>query len=475
MKIECSRAETCYILYTMAFILFAFCGGFISYKVEMYFVMITYFWLFALVYVKEGKTMSLYLVFLVTYFIFLLARVFLNCIGAYDLTELNLYQNSHMSNEVAMETLSVITIFLIGTSYAWIIIRNKYKNRHTFSAVNRYSDDIKLPKTRLNDLLKAAYFVFIILHGAKNIYRLGYVAIYGYKLLFNGGMNAIGYPAILTGAATISELLFVVLMYYNRDKRSFRLYGGSMLVVYMLGFLTGQRGPAIIFLIYLIFLWSTYYEPIRVWNKKLIAVVIILPIFIQGMFKMRNNIEFSWDAYFGDNLYFSMLGDTGAIINVVAYCVMYGAQFTNKVPFLLGYFVDFFKAEPAGQVIEDITEGNYLGDHLMYHLDSTRYFFGNGTGTSIVAETYCTAFLSLLLTLMLAFLITYFVLKVEKNMYHSLPLFGIAYYLLRNFIYSPRDSIFKDLRSMVFVFLGCLVISLLSKRVSSKQVVHRRL
>ena len=155
---------------------------------------------------------------------------------------------------------------------------------------------------------------------------------------------------------------------------------------------------------------------------------------------------------------------------IIYYYSIIKDKFTNRVPFFLGYITDLFHKEPKGQVIEDITQGNYLGDHLTYTLNKKSYFAGRGTGTSIVAEGYELVKGNLLFLFLFGFLIAYVGIFLSKNMYKSLYMFALSYYYLTNFIFSPRDSVLKGIPDFCFAVSVCLFVSLCMRRYRLKAI-----
>ena len=175
-----------------------------SYIVMMYVLMTVFIWLFILTFRYKG--FSIYQVFLITFFLFLLSRVFLNCVGLYDLRNMNLLQHTMMSDETALRVLSILTVFLIGSSYAWLMT-DKSPNIKNFKT--------NAPTFHFENIIKKLYYIYIALFVLKMGYTLLAVRQYGYLALFNGFISAnIRYPVIFTGVATITEALFVILIYH---------------------------------------------------------------------------------------------------------------------------------------------------------------------------------------------------------------------------------------------------------------------
>lgn len=459
MKFKVTFLQAEYIVFSC--LLFIFSPFINSIEIWKYLLMGTFFWVFLLT--LKRRNFSIYQVFLVTYFVFLLSRVFLDILGLYDFRVLTLMEVSYMPDEVALETLKVLTIFLIGSSYAWLIGSYRW-NEVTLSFFEKVVKPLPI-----NKMLRLLYFIFIALSFMKMIFYVYVSWKYGYIALFDGTLHNIGYPVIFTGSVTIAEVLFTIMLYYNRDKGSFKLYAGLLLLVGLTKVLTGQRGYGLTFLLYVICMWSTYYKEIRIFNLKILLIALLLPFLIVGIGRVRwagsNGANMIIDNLLKNNVYITMLYSQGVSIDVISGVIQYQEKFINKVPFMIGYFVDFLKPEPLGQTMKDITDGNYLGDHLPYTLNADKYFSGRGTGTSIVAETYDLASGWHLVFLVFSMLLTLFVLYLASRTFKSVYYFGFSYYFLTRFIYSPRNTLFKNLGELCFMLFFYTVVLQLSKRI----------
>lgn len=460
MKLRMTASQAGYFLISLiGLILLPILDSIIAWKII---ILVEFFWLFILT--TKKRNFSLYQVFLLTYFLFLLSRIFLDVCGLYDFKTLALMQNSYMTDEIALGTIKVLSAFLVGTSYAWMIVDNS-------SSDNFFERPIA--KLSFNNFLRVLYYIFIALSVMKMVYFLNVVRKNGYLALFNGTIGNIGYPVIFTGAISIAEALFVVLMFYNRDKKSFLQYSGLLLLVGLTKMMTGQRAYGLVLLLYIICMYSTYYKEVHFYNRKILLIGLIVPIAIVALNHIRFQVSVSLRDLFEENVYVRMMISQGSSIEVVSGVNQYSDSFTNKVPFMIGYFVDLFKREPAGQTMLDITQGNYLGDHLSYAINPTMFLAGRGTGTSLVAETFDLVRGNYLLIFGVACILTLLVLKISQRAYKSVYNFAFSYYLMTDFIFSPRDSIFKSIKSIVIVLVFCAIVKAICRSYStSSTAIH---
>lgn len=442
-----AAVEVLYLIVSIAVVIACILRLFFDYRVVMYVLIVMYFWLFALT--LKGRSFSIYQVFLITYFVFLLGRVFLNCLGLYDVRTLAMLQHSMMPDDIALLTLEILLVFMIGTSYAWMVSK----------ARPRYNYFSKKPRQFiLGRVIKTLYYVYIVLFILKLLYLVSAIRRFGYLALFNGTISEnIKYPLIFTGVASITEMLFIFILFHERDTKSFWKYAGPLLLAGFIKMLTGQRGYGLVLLLYIIYLRSTYYKEVKITNIRMILIALSIPIVIQVIWNFRYGRTIDVLDILQNNIYVHTLESQGSSIEVIAGTIMHADRFQNKIPFILGYFVDFVRGRTFTQNMEAITEGNYLGYQLTYAINSAAFLSGRGTGTSYVAEAYSTFSGSLFLLLIGAYLSARVVLVIANRAYKNMLLYGLSFYLLTDFIYSPRDSIFKSLDSVAIVILATLL------------------
>lgn len=461
MKVKISVYNLIYFLFSLPVLVISVMRISFPPIVYSYILVITFFFLF-ITSIKR-KNFSIYQIYLVTFFLFLVSRSFLYCIGGIDLHELDLYESNSMDDKLLRETLCTIIVFLLGTSYAWMLTDDAVDKRYFYKTADEYSS--------VEGILEKLFAVYVVLFALKVVYQIYISRNFGYTALFDGTIDNIQLPIIFTGVGIITELLLMLLIYYNRRETSFKKYIFIFIFLCLVRLLSGKRGYTLSFILFFLYMWSTYYHEIKIHNKKIIAFALIVPVFIEMVANFRYDKAIDlWDML-KNNIYFQVLDSQGVTITIVANTIKYQNEFTNKYPFFIGYIVDFFQKEPSGQVIEDITMGNYLGDHLTYTLNSRMFFAGRGTGTSIVAEAYNLMNGNLLLVMLFAAVTTYIVLKIGQKAYKSVVWFALSYYLLVDFILSPRGSILSSITSVVIAIVIAVVIRFFERK--RKSVIIR--
>lgn len=460
MIVKLKKSEIGFITFSLLLLVITWCGIISYYRVNIYLLVILFIWAFILT--LQEKSFSIFQVFLFTYFFFLLSRIFLDAIGIIDMRTLGLYRRAMMSNDQANEVLSILIVYLIGSVYAWLI--TKHREREDINTFDK-----KIEPLSFNNPLKILFYIYFVLFCVKLAYIAREVMRHGYLVIFDGSISSMHFPIILTGAAIITEGLFIILMYYNRDERSFKVLCGLMLFAGIVKSFTGQRGYILVFLLFVIYLWATHYKPIKIFSFKIVLLIIIIPLLIQVTWNYRYHVEDSFSDLISQNVYVRVLDTQGASLEVVGDMVEFNDTFYNEVPFFLGYIVDSFKSEPAGQVYEDIAEGNYLGDHLTYKLSQGTFYAGHGTGSSIVAEAYDLFNGNRILITIFGFIITCLAIIFSGRIYKSPYWFALSYYYLTDYIFSPRSSVLKSLGDLYVVIIMCILVHTLNKYIISKQ------
>lgn len=453
VKIARNLEELIYILISLFVFVFCLFNLNITYKVYEFLLIVTYIYLFALT--LRYKNFSIYQVFLVTYFIFLLSRPFLDILGLYKLCEFDMFRIFNLNNEVICTVLRTLIVFLVGTSYAWLMSDKK--------AAIYYYNESKETKQALNKILKVLFYIYFVIFLLKIAYMIRFVASNGYLSLFTGEISEVKLPIIFTGSGTITEVLYALVLFYNRDKKSFIHYSAFYLVIGAFRVFTGQRSTSLLMFLFVIYMYSTYYKEIKMISARVVGLVIAISIGIELIAQFRIGGDISITGILTGNILYLLFANMGVSINVISGTVLYRDVMTNRFPFLISYFIDFF-TRTGGQSISRITDGNYLGDHLTYTLSSTAYLTGRGTGTSIVAEVYDFCNGNMLLILLLSMLITFIILKICNKSYKSVFRFVVSYFVAVDFIFSPRWSVFKSISSIIFALVIAAIINAFENR-----------
>lgn len=409
--------------------------------ISYYIFLLAIVYIYALLLSFKEKFLNLFQIFLFMLLLFLLGRVFLSIFYDIDFRILNLWYKGYLSEEATVELLKILIVFLLSISTGFLFC-------------NKQDKGVKIKKIQVSQIFIYIFYFFIFLRIVKNCIIVDYILRNGYLEFFNGGIQRLKYPFFLRGIERLSESLFIFLLYYTRNKKEYIKLSIVYFVFSMLPILiAGRRGPVMVLIIYLIFLYNERY---KIKSKKNIYFIGIISLFIiQFIASFREKKEIT--SIF-KNLIIKVFYDQGVSLLVPAYTIEFKEKlvFNHKYPYIFSYFIDYWKNFKSGQTLEKIQNGNYLGDQLTYFLSEKIYLRGNGTGTSIIAEFYDLVYGNIYFFALISMLYIYLILILNKYKEKNIIYFTCAYYILQSFIFSPRDSIGKSF-SNIITFLPVVI------------------
>lgn len=406
----------------------------ISYYVFL--LIVTYMYALFLSFKKEF--LNLFQIFLFMLLLFILGRIFLSIFYTIDFRVLNLWYKGYLSQEATIELLKILIVFLLSISIGFLFFKDK-----TVKTKNK-------KEIKINQIIILLFYFFIILRIIKNYIIVDFILDNGYLNFFNGGIQKLKYPFFLKGIERISEGLFILILYFVKNKREYIKFGLIYFIFSILPVLiAGRRGPVMVLMIYLIFLYNERY---KIKSKKNVYFIGVVSLFIiQFIANFRAKKE---TVNILKNLIMKVFYGQGISLLVPAYIIEFKEELVlnHKYPYIFSYFIDYWKNFKSGQTLERIENGNYLGDQLTYFLSEKIYLRGNGTGTSIIAEFYDLVCGNIYFFAFISILYVYLILILNKYKEKNIVYFTFSYYILQSFIFSPRDSIGKSF-SKIMIFL----------------------
>ncbi len=402
---------------------------------------------------------NLYQIFLLTTFYFLLGRTILDLLGYCDIRLATLVITKQISDTVMIETFKIILVFLTGITSGFVAIKLcKHKDAIFWFAKKR--------KCYLLKYYKILFYIYTTLSFFKMLIFVRLCIEYGYKdAIFGGIIDEYPYPFFLIGVNTISFFLYLLVIFYDRSKKNFIVCSGLTMFIALINMFTGQRGPAMLKMVMILWIWGTFYKKLGV--KILLLGMVGLISFTQFFLWFRR-IFIGVVSHNRFNPLVQSLYDTSVSIYVISFLLEYKEKLANKVPFFLGYVTDLFTELGNNQNMKRINNGNYLGDHLTYTLNSNVFLTNGNSGTSIYAEAIDLVSNNLLLLFLFSFFLIICIYLIYCQMYRVFPLFIVAYFTLSRFYYSPRDSIGKVLKDIFIPITMGLVIYFLEMYLNSK-------
>lgn len=421
----------------------------INLSLEIYEILLIIVFLYACVVSMLDKFFNIFQIFLGTYFIFNISRIFMSALSIDDYRELDLFYSGYLSTYEATELLKFHTFFIIAILFAWFINLILFKENS--------KPTIKKSLLRIKPLVEIGLIIYYILFLVKTIITIKLIRQYGYLYIFTGGISNHKYPYILSGVENITRFLFIVYVYLSRENIN-KFLGSGYLLILLIGMLTGQRGPGLVTLILITWLYSKRFKKIKIRHVFLISIFGIFMTRFIAIFRYNTN-----EAII-DNILFKFLHSQGISLHVLSYLIRYKDSLVhNGKVYFFHYFKILFSPNQGGQTIERLSNSLYLGDQLTYFLSPNIYLAGRGTGTSLIAEFYDLANANLVLFTLISFIFMLFSLWLSKKFEKNIFLFIVGFNYFFRFIYAPRDSIGKSLNFIKNDFILLMLLIVIAK------------
>lgn len=427
-----------------------------NFDIEVYKILFTIIYLECLLLSFIGKFLNIYQIFLISLFFFNFSRIFIDIFFHIDMEIMDLWMKGRLSEESTKELLKYFSVFCLSTSIGFI--SNLESNKVNISKKRQ------LVKVKNNKLYIIVFIIFLLVSLANNLALINLTLKNGYISLYNKNIYEI---VLLKGGATISIVIYLYLINKLKDKKQFIILTVLILLfLWIPRMLIGQRGPTLVFIVYIIYLYNRRYQIKNKLSIGIYGILIILSAKIIELFRENQKIE--KDIFYS---FVSIFYSQGISMLVPAYLLEYKKEliYNHKYPYIFSYFLDLFKDLGNHQNINHIINGNYLGHQLTYFISKNIFFNGNGTGTSIIAELIDLSSMNLLLFILFSFFMMKFIYIIEKAQDKNIYYYVISYIFIQNFIYSPRDSIFKNLNMLINLLVGVFLLNLLKKLLTRRK------
>lgn len=401
---------------------------------------------------KKYESFTIYDIFLVTEFLFCFDVIFGDLFGLYNLHVFDHFGQVHtFNNNQLITSFKTFSFFQAGVCIPWL-----YKNDEAFVPMK---DKVQFTNTARKLSLVFFYILFIPALISK-LFIVYSAIVFGYVESVQLGELVNSNYFIYIGSS-LFEVTSAFCLYLSVDKKEFERLAIIYAIPNVLLIFTGQRGPAIVTILFMLWLYNIYVEKLNLRYISLSGAffVIILPLIGQWRGD-TSDLKYTGVADWIFHFFFSQ----GMSFNVVPFTVDCLNDFSNKVPFLFGYLTDLLHPTQA-YTIDSITHGNYLAYHLAYHVYGNVYFLGHTMGTSLIAELYELAKGHYYLVLPFSYVIMKMTIYFSHNLYKNPITFVIGVRFIMCFIYSPRDSVGKVLSfTILYTIIFTLIMYVLFKK-----------
>jgi oligosaccharide repeat unit polymerase len=423
-------------------------------KIELFMV---YFYAL-IISIKRSGYVSVYSLFLILSFLFNLSRLFLELVSDYEIKYTDLFSRIILSNSTEVSLVLLLINVILFSFLSFLIF---YK-----------SGKIKLYKS-LSLQFIGKYIIILLFIPLIYIYIKEFIFVLnnGYLVVFNGELaqNSSFLSVVIPRIIAIGYFIFLSSV---PKEDEFKKISYIYLIILFMNALKGQRGEFLLYILFMIWYYHIIY------NKKFnimkgIKLLSFIFAFSTLLIMIRNDSEIDYLM-----IPYEFLRLNGISINVSAYVIELGDNIESKgISYLFSPISDYFyrifidrNIFYDGPTIELLNVSNNLSNHLIYQINDTAYFLGNGTGSSYLAELY--DFSGVFFSGIVMFILTTFTIKIEEYALKIRYILFIAPVLIMHYIYMPRSSFFKFIDEIIILSIIYFIIYLLFKLNARKDNVY---
>ena len=390
------------------------------------------------------KEDSIYKIFLFMMFIFNIALPILVLFDLYSYPPGNRIMIGDgiklvVSDKTLSETYQVLISMIMGTSVGWLIGKYHFDKNHNNSK-NLTSTVIYSDNFISN--IKYLFFILTLMVIYRNSILVYYSLSYGFVEVMHLRSNDLGISWVFTLADALFKMFGFAILYQSRNHKEYIKYAAIFMVPFIIQAVTGARGEAIAMLIVVLFIYSDFYNQLKLTRIIFTTAVIFFTSVTIGAVRTSTEIGDVFANVSIFDLMLLILTSTSGSIGVIAYTIELKDQFFNSTPFLFGYIQGIFSFSP-NYTYEGILDKNYLAQHITYITEPAKLFNGSTIGTAMGAEFYefsgGSMIVIFILSVMLLYFAKYFMSKINKN----IIMFYIGALYFEALLLSPRGSIMK--------------------------------
>lgn len=404
--------------------------------------------------IKKNGFASSSSLFLVTYFVFVGSKIFLDYFGVSNLLETNLFYYTILKESTAHIFLFLNQGLLIAFYVTIVFFRFKSKKKYEIHVNSSFYRNLKL-------LLKIIFPVALLL----NIYSLNLILTSGsYLSIFNGTFEGDFLYNLSNKVQILYNSIYIIFLASTNSLNSLNKYSKYYFINLLLFTFRGQRAMFLLFLILYLYIRNSI-SKIRIKNiLPIFGSLLVLFIFVE-YFRADESQKNKFEVV--DQFKFASLP-----AEVPLFLIEYNKNgfVNNSTPYFFTPIVDYFNRRLdivnedvflQGRTIELLIKSNYLSNQLIYYLSKPAYLAGFGTGSSIIAEFYdMFNHRYFMIFIGLFFLIIFKTEKLSNNNIYYKILWLVIF---MSFIFSPRDSFLKFFQNFIPVLGILLLLRLTSK------------
>ena len=359
-----------------------------------------------------------------------------------------------ISSNSLSETYQVLITMLMGTSVGWLMGKYNFdKNRSNYRYVS--STTIYTPRFVAN--LKYLFFVLTFMVIYRNLALVYYASVYDFVEVMHVRSIDLGVPVVFMLADVFFKVVGFVLLYQSRNHKEYINYATIFMIPFFIQALTGSRGETIVMLILVLFIYSHFYQKLKLTRAILYAGILFFASIIIDTLRFSGAIGDVLANISIFDLAVIAIASTSGSIGVIAYTIELKDEFFNSIPFLFGYIQGVFSLAP-NYTYEGIQNKNYLAQHITYITEPAKLFNGSTIGTAMGAEFYefsgGSMIIIFILSIFLLYLGKYFISRLNNN----IITFYIGAIYFEALLLSPRGSIMKIFSKETLISLLLLTV-----------------
>lgn len=376
-----------------------FFGGIIAYLSEESFFLFGIIILIFLINIIRGikniETSMLFVVFNITFFIFLLSR---ELIGLLFDRKFMLSFQQNIVNRIFLLLLISLYFLMIGHHFGQskrIVIGN-IGNR----VIKKTYDFNVIKKVRKISLI--IMYVSSIATIAVNVEKMLYLSVTSYVDSYISYHSSL--PYIIVKLADVYLISFFAYLATLPDKKESRLPLLLYVLTGMISLGTGQRNQFVIH-IFMVIVYLYYRQsiaPTENWKPRYmkIYVIVFVPFMIFFLYYWgfyRNGISISGKGI--KDVFRDFFVTQGKSVDLIGYAITYAERIPNNRLYSFGDVIDFFYNNVISQSLfgfekykqntaEYAMNMHSFGQLITYLVAPTKYLVGGGLGSNYIAEAY---------------------------------------------------------------------------------------
>lgn len=383
-----------------------------------------------------------YILFLLSFGLFLLTRVFLDIFGIVDIGFADKWIYYTISNETINKVLLLFIISLYSVNFGTL---QKFSNRIDFFKNNvpfRYPKSLNLIIVVIIITLIPGTFLKL-LHDLQQSYQLGYDSVYTVDRV----------PAHFLFRASWFLLKAVIPLYLliNPNKKQFFFFVFLVLFIDFSSIFSGSRSALIAPVGFLFWYYFKFYsfKPVRL--KTLLIISIIVIIFSTVSLSLREKLKMS--KFNLPHYTFMFLNGQGVTYMTCVYYFDFKDKLLNPSRFVLFNSINNYLLRSKVEIshnVEYVKETLSLDHKLTYAVTPKLYLEGKGLGTSFLIELFALGgWIAVLIgSYFLGVLIIYFDNLFSTNI-NSL---FFSWYWIVHLFWMARAELLPDLVSLLLTF-----------------------